>query len=211
MSHIAFLPRRPPRLARRRLIAATLIALSGGLAAWRVVASANAAFAASAVTNDAGRVTFNFRVAGLPVPGRIDDVDAHVAFRRDDLASATGTVRVPLAGLTTGIALRDRHARKFLGVGTHPTAEFVLKRVTGLPKGARLSAARPLNAFAEGTFRLRGVTESLRAPITLTLDAAGKAVNVETRFDVVFAKHRISIPGADAASDVTVTFRLPLP
>lgn len=200
----------PPRATRlRRLLpwAAGLVVVGAGTAAVGTVWVLRSSAPPAAVTSTSGVARFNFRVTGIPVPGTVAGVKADVAFRPNDLTHAVGRVRVDLSGLQTGIALRDEHAKNYLGVQTHPNAVFTLTRIEG---AKALSAGRPVQAFALGTFGLGGVSVPLRAPVTLTLDDAGKEVSVQTHFDVTFAQHRIKIPGADPRTDVTVAFRLPV-
>ena len=56
-------------------------------------------------------------------------IEAKTADLRVDEADDKIKVTVPLAGLQTGIDLRDRHMReKYLEVGTYPHAELVVAR-----------------------------------------------------------------------------------
>lgn len=159
------------------------------------------------VTDTSGGATFNFRVTGIPVPGRVVGVTPKLTFSPNDLTTARGVITVNLRGLDTGITLRDEHARNFLGVAQHPTAIFTLNRI----EGARtLKPGQTLNAIADGTLELNGVNVPLSAPTTLDFAPDGSAINVTTKFNVTFADHHISIPGADPRTDVKVAFRLPV-
>lgn len=200
-------PTRATRLRRLLPWAAGLAAVGVGGAAVGTVWVLRASPPPAVVTGTSGAAHFNFRVTGIPVPGTVPGVRARASFRPDDLTHASGEVLVNLAGLRTGIALRDEHARTYLGVRAHPEAVFTLTRIEG---AQALPAGRPVRAFALGTFDLNGVRVPLRAPVTLTLDGAGKEVQVQTHFDVTFARHHIRIPGADPGADVNVTFRLPV-
>lgn len=200
----------PHRTARvRRLLpwAAGILAIGGSAAvlgtAWVFHTSAPPV----QVTSTSGVAQFNFRVTGIPVPGTVGGVQADVAFRPDDLPQASGKVSVNLGRLQTGIALRDEHARNYLGVQEHPNAVFTLTRIEGVKT---LPAGRPVQAFVLGTFTLNGTSVPLRAPVTLTLNGTRKEVSVRTSFDVTFARHHINIPGADPRTEVTVAFRLPV-
>lgn len=159
------------------------------------------------VSDTSGGATFNFRVTGIPVPGKIQGVTPHLTFRPNDLSTAQGFITLALPGLDTGIALRDEHAKKFLGVAKHPTAVFTLGRITGANV---LGPGQTLNATADGTLDLNGVAVPLKAPITLNYAADGSAIGVTTAFNVSFQQHHISIPGADPTTDVKVAFRLPV-
>ncbi|MFB9991626.1 YceI family protein [Deinococcus oregonensis] len=159
------------------------------------------------VTNTSGAASFNFRVTGIPVPGKIEGVTPQLTFSPSNLNAARGTVTLGLAKLNTGIALRDEHARNFLGVALHPNAVFTLSK---LNTASHIQAGQTLTGTAEGTLNLNGVTVPLTSPVTLTEAADGSVIEVKTAFNVTFAQHQISIPGADPQTDVKVMFRLPL-
>ncbi|MFC5600703.1 YceI family protein [Deinococcus cellulosilyticus] len=146
---------------------------------------------------------FNFRVTLIPVPGSTSKVQADLKFDPTDLQKVTGSVRVDLRHLDTGISLRDDHARNFLEVASHPRAEFKISRITGIKK---LISGQELQGFAEGSFLLKGILRPLKAPIKIRFD--GKTVQVSTHFDVVLKDHGIQVPGADDATDVMVMFNL---
>lgn len=159
------------------------------------------------VTDAQGAATFNFRVTGIPVPGQVGGVKPNLTFDARHLAGTRGTVTVDLNTLNTGIALRDEHAKNFLGVKAHPQTVFVLNRLSGV------SALRPgetRQATVSGTLDLNGVTVPLSAPATLAYLADGSAISVKTTFNVSFKDHHIAIPGADPQTDVNVAFRLPV-
>jgi polyisoprenoid-binding protein YceI len=159
-----------------------------------------------AVSDGSGVAQFNFRVTGIPVPGVVPGVKVQASWIPRALATATATVKVNLAALDTGIALRDTHAKEFLGVHAHPQATFTLKSLGGLNS---LKAGQSAAIVARGVLNLNGVDHTVSAPTSLALDAAGRQLNVTTHFDVAFADYNISIPGADPKTDVTVKFRLP--
>jgi polyisoprenoid-binding protein YceI len=159
------------------------------------------------VTDTSGAATFNFRVTGIPVPGKIEGVTPHLTFTPTALGATTGSVSLGLSGLNTGIALRDEHAREFLGVTKHPTAVYTLKH---LNTAAQIRPGQTLNGSVDGSLSLNGVTVPLKSPVTLKEAGDGSAITVETAFNVNFIRHHILIPGADPDTDVKVIFRLPL-
>ncbi|WP_420597457.1 YceI family protein [Deinococcus sp.] len=159
------------------------------------------------VTNTSGAATFNFRVTGIPVPGKIEGVKPNLTFSPNNLAAAKGSISLGLATLNTGIALRDKHARNFLGVAEHPTAIFTLSK---LNTATRITPGQTLSGTADGSLSLNGVSVPLKAPITLTEAADGSVIDVSTAFNVTFTQHNISIPGGDPQSDIKVFFKLPL-
>ncbi len=86
---------------------------------------------------------------GLKIVGTTSDLQ---------LSEADGnvTVRVPLANLDTGIALRNKHMReKYLQVQTYPNADLVVSRASlKLPTGNGDSAGN-----ASGNMSIHGVTK----------------------------------------------------
>jgi len=196
-------PRRP-RLLR---IGSTLLAL--GVA----VLGAGAVYVFStqppqiAVSDDTGVANFNFRVTGIPVPGVVPSVHVKAHWSPASLGTATATINVDLKKLSTGIALRDQHAKEFLGVGQHPTATFKLQSLSGVKN---LQPGEHTQAIANGVINLNGLDHPLKAPTTLRLNTAGDRLDVTTTFDVAFNDYKINIPGADPKTDVTVKFRLPV-
>ena len=159
------------------------------------------------VTSTSGAATFNFRVTGIPVPGKIEGVTPQLTFDPRHLERASGLLAVDLAKLDTGIKLRDTHAKEFLGVSAHPTAVFALAKLVG---AHAIRPGQTLNATAVGTLDLNGVTVPLKAPVTLRFARGGATIDATTAFNVSFKAHHISIPGADPQTDVKVAFRLPV-
>ena len=160
-----------------------------------------------AVSDASGVANFNFRVTGIPVPGVVPGVKVKANWNPASLGKATATINVDLEKLNTGIALRDQHAKEFLGVPKHPTAVFKLQALEGVES---LKPGGQAKATARGSINLNGVDHLLSAPTTLALNEAGDRLEVSTKFDVAFADYKIVIPGADPKTDVTVKFRLPV-
>ena len=198
---------RTPRSRSRLLLAAAGVIALAAASVYGVQSYLGRGPAPIVVTDTSGAATFNFRVTGIPVPGKIEGVTPHLTFSPLNLTASVGSISLNLATLNTGIALRDEHARTFLGVANHPSALFTLKQ---LNTAARIEAGQTLQGTADGTLRLNGVSVPLKAPITLREAADGSVIEVSTAFNVTFAKHNISIPGADPQSDVKVYFKLPL-
>jgi polyisoprenoid-binding protein YceI len=86
---------------------------------------ATSAVSADARVTRSGTPHVDFRAsgpAGMRINGTTSDLDV-------DDRGARIVVRVPLANLTTGISLRDRHMRdKYLQVGSYPNAELTVDR-----------------------------------------------------------------------------------
>ncbi|WP_161882710.1 YceI family protein [Deinococcus alpinitundrae] len=200
---------RPPRfgLTRTRLLASVGVVVLGTAAGYAALTYLGRGPAPIVVTDTSGAATFNFRVTGIPVPGKIEGIKPDLTFSPGNLATTTGTVSLGLNKLDTGIALRDKHAGEFLGVAEHPTALFTLNK---LNVAKSIQPGQTLSGTAQGTLELNGVTVPLTSPITLREAVDGSVIDVSTAFNVTFAAHKISIPGADPQTDVKVLFRLPL-
>ena len=198
----------PPGSRLRRLlpiigVLAVAGLLAGGIYAYRVFSAKPKAVA---VTTAAGVAEFNFRVTAIPVPGMVPGLRASVQLDPNALGQTHGVVTADLTKLNTGLALRDQHAKEYLGVATHPTAKFQLDKLEGL---TRIASGEHQKGFAVGTLTLNGTKHAVRAPIELDYTKAG-AVDVTAHFDVTFQDYAISIPGADPKTDVSAKFQLPV-
>ncbi len=189
---------RPTRaLAIKRWLPTTLLAAT--LLTGAVLATSQSYSALKASSS----VEFNFFVTLIPVPGKVNGLSADLNFDPSNLAKTSGTIKVKLANLDTGIALRDEHARGYLGADKHPNAIFTLNHIEGIKA---LEAGRESQGIAVGSFDLNGIQHALKAPIILKLE--GQRVNVSTKFNLSLADHKIEIFGADPKVDVAVKFAL---
>jgi polyisoprenoid-binding protein YceI len=127
------------------------------------------------------------------------------------VAAARGeslTITVPMAGITTGIGLRDSHMHgKYLESAKYPTAELVVPRA-----GLRFPAdGGSVDATAPGTLTIHGQSK----PVTFHYHAVRRAkvyeVQGEVRVDM--RDYGIATPNYLGISvkppvDVTVSFQL---
>jgi polyisoprenoid-binding protein YceI len=128
-----------PSLHRRRLslLACSLLLTTGGL----VKAAMNSPSGAAVIVSMQG-------TAGLHIEGVTHELT---------LAERDGELlfQVPLAGLDTGIGLRNRHMRGYLDVTHFPHAELrVARRVVTFP-----APGKTVESDAQGTFTLHGVSK----------------------------------------------------
>lgn len=149
------------------------------------------------------QVRFDYRVTLIPVRGTANSLSAATALDFARLDATRATVRVDLASLRTGIALRDRHAREALGTAEHPEAVFTLNRYQG---PASIAPGQTVRGEVSGSFLLRGVARPVTAPVTLTRQ--GERLNVETRFVLQPRDHGVNVRGADQTTTVTARFTL---
>ena len=136
---------------------------------------------------------------GINIDGKTSDV--RVA---DD--GKTVTITVGLAGIETGMGLRDKHAKEALEVETYPTAE--LKVARGDLKFP--AAGAESSGDAKGTLKIHGQTKDVTFHYTAKLD--GDTLNVKgTASNVNMNDFGITTPsylgvGVRPEVDVNVTF-----
>jgi polyisoprenoid-binding protein YceI len=120
--------------------------------------------------------------AGLRINGK--SYDLQVAD-----SGAAVKVTVPLAGLKTGIELRDRHLReKYLHVAQHPHA------VLEVPRAAikHPAAGGSVTAEADGTLTLHGQAKPVR--FKYTAQHHGARIRVEGSLRIDIRNHGIEVP-----------------
>jgi polyisoprenoid-binding protein YceI len=163
-----------------------------------VLGTSVAASAALSTPTDA-RVSF---LAVGPAGMKIEGTTSELTLVEKD---GNLVVEVPLANLTTGIALRDHHMKdKYLETGKYPSATLVVPRST---VHAPASGARASEDVA-GTVTIHGQSR----PVTVHYEATGEAGGsvVDGRFHVRMNEFGITVPtylGVTVKPDVDVTAR----
>lgn len=140
--------------------------------------------------------------AGLKIVGTTSD-----GAMTDD--GTTLHVRVPLANLTTGIALRDRHMREtYLAIGTFPDASLdVARSALTLPKIGADEGPR-VEADVPAIVHLHGQNKSVS--VHYTAKREGDVVHVSGAMRVRMTDFGIEVPrymGITVKPDVDVTVR----
>lgn len=162
-----------------RKIAAALF-VAAFLASSAVAASPAHPVEAQATFHAVGKPGF------LQIDGQGIPVTGSVAI---DAGKVHGRLTAKLAGLRTGIDLRDEHAtKKYLEVGKYPDATLVFDAPVG-------------GGGWTGQLTLHGVTK----PVTGTVKTVGQTFTAE--FTVLLSDFGVDIPtymGVTVASDVTV-------
>jgi len=116
-----------------------------------------------------------------------------------------GRVEVDLAGLKTGIELRDEHLRnRFLETEKHPKAVFTLEKVRSASSD-KVIPSKLIELVVEGTFELHGVKRKIEAPVRVTylpksekplLPAKpGNLVRITTEFEIALADYGVDRRG----------------
>jgi polyisoprenoid-binding protein YceI len=172
------------------------------LAAAMLGAPSNAAGDASMGPATEARVTFVASgPAGLKIEGTTPDL-------RVSSTDASVVVTVPLANLSTGISLRDRHMKeRYLEVGKFPeTTLTVVRSQLKVPsKGETLQADVPATLTLHGQSR----------PVTVHYETRNDgAISVQGRLHIVMTDYGVTVPsylGVTVKPDVDVnaSFKLP--
>jgi polyisoprenoid-binding protein YceI len=172
---------------RRRLCIATV-------AVTLLTLPAAASYAALSSPTDA-HVTFQVAgPAGLKIEGTTGDLQV-----TED--SGTVVITIPLANLTTGIALRDRHMKEYLEIPKYPATTLAIARsALKIPtSGERVEADAP------GTLTLHGQTK----PVSVHYDTKwdGSAFATHGKVHLVMTDFGINVPsylGVTVKPDVDV-------
>jgi polyisoprenoid-binding protein YceI len=134
--------------------------------------------------------------AGLVIDGKTTAVTA-------DETESTVVFDAALDTATTGIAVRDKHMKKYLEVATYPRASLSLAR----------SEVRCADGTVRGTLSLHGQQHTAVVSYRATPGASGKC-RVKGTFDVDMHEYGIDVPpylGVHVDRNVTVTVDLEVP
>jgi len=139
-------------------------------------------------------VRFTSRTQVDEFDGVTDKIDGYVLLDGEPLSAATGGddtelyFEVDLAGLDTGIGLRDRHMRdNYLEVKKYPYASF-----KGKITHTEVTGSGDAKVTAAGTFSVHGVF--MERDIVCDVTAAGPGYRAVCKFPVLLSDHHIEIP-----------------
>jgi polyisoprenoid-binding protein YceI len=150
-----------------------------------------------------GRAEFAYRVTLIPVKGSTGDLKASASVDLLHLKTSAAQVSVALGQLSTGIGLRDRHAREALGAAEYPNVSFVLSSLSDVDS---VSDGQSVTVTGQGRFTLKGVTKPLKVPIVLTRQ--GQQLRVATTFQIHPQDYGVNVIGADGTTNIKVAFIL---
>ncbi|NCN40784.1 YceI family protein [bacterium] len=131
--------------------------------------------------------------------GKTSDVSGTAMIKGESVAAKN--IKVSLLNLKTGIDLRDKHTKKYLGTDKFPEA-VLIKAVGKNGKGKAKIKFRGVEKTIEGTYKVSGDRKRLNASFPLTLSEFGisgisyMGVGVK---DVV--KIRLELPLRDVSND----------
>lgn len=166
--------------------------------AFAMLVASTVAIGADAKLTRTGTPNVSFHAsgpAGMHIDGTTHD------FEIDDRGGSI-VLRVPLANLTTGIALRDHHMRdKYLQIGSYPKAELTIDRSTlHLPAGDGSASGT-----ATGSMAIHGHTKNVS--IRYAVIRAGNAMRVSGSTKIDIRDYGIEVPtylGITVKPDVDV-------
>lgn len=93
-----------------------------------------------------------------------------------------------LSNIKTGIGLRDKHTKRYLGTDQWPDASLTLdKKAVKIPADGKKA-----QGSAVGKFRLHGVTRDTK--VSYVLERHGSQFTVSGRFNVNIENHKIEQP-----------------
>lgn len=158
------------------------------------------------VAEKESRVLFQSEARLETFNGVAEKVRGAIALDPDDLRNASGSVRVDVRSMKTGIKLRDEHLQSsnWLDAERYPEIVFMLDRIVG---AQRLVDKGEVNLRLEGKFSLHGITKPMTVDAKVRYDASKNEVVFMTRFKVKLEDYGISIPTLVAlkvAREITV-------
>lgn len=174
-----------------------------GLMGFALSGTAEAQSRAFAVRNDGGsRIQFVSDAPLETITGVSSHVTGEVNFDPAHLDRSTGTVRVRVASIRTGVDLRDEHLRgsSWLDAGRFPNAVFELTAVEG---ATTLAPNVSTDVRLRGRFTIHGVTREVIAnaqiryvPATAETRAArvdGDIIRAHATFRIQLSDFSVSI------------------
>lgn len=107
--------------------------------------------------------------------------------------SVSGSFRVPVKSLRTGIALRDEHllGERWLHAEKHPEIVFSFKDLK-LP--AAMEPGKPVQLSAEGEFTVRGVKRTEKVQVTATLFKESEQTRFRAEGDLLHLTAEVKLP-----------------
>lgn len=192
-------------------LAAMIVVAPAAIAA----APAIRTFVVSEDMHTPNEASFTSKAAIVKFTGRTNKVTGQTVIPIEDVAKATGAIKVDVASLDTGIGLRNEHMRGTIEAEKYPVATFQLTKLT-VP-GNRLKPNAPVAGTVTGQMTLHGVTRTLTAPVELVYlpeqDAnyrPGDWVQITSSFKLKLSDYKIPLPkpvmGVKVADELAIDF-----
>ena len=138
-----------------------------------------------------GRATFTSDAPLETINGTTSGVSGSVSLDLSNPGAASGTIRVPVSTLRTGIDLRDEHLRgaNWLDAGSHPNIEL---QISSLDGASDFTTGERVSFHIVGRLTIKGTTRDVR------IRAQGQyrdgALLVRARWRIQLSDYGVSIP-----------------
>jgi len=138
-----------------------------------------------------GRATFTSDAPLETINGTTTGVSGSVSLDLSNPGAASGTVRVPVSALRTGIDLRDEHLRSanWLDAASHPNIEL---QISSLDGASDFTSGERVSFHIVGRLSIKGTTRNVR------IRAQGQyrdgALLVRARWRIQLSDYGVSIP-----------------
>lgn len=144
---------------------------------------------------DESSLAFTFRQMGSAVTGQFTDFATEITFDPDDLANAGVTTEITIDSVDTGNAERDAGitGADWFDTATYPVATFA---------SSSFAHAGGDDYVVTGDLTVRGITETVELPMTITVDG-DKATAAGT---IELDRRTFEVGQGDWASDTAVGY-----
>ena len=171
-----------------------------------VTSGADAQAREYSVTN--GRATFTSDAPLEDINGVSQRVSGTFRLDPASLAGTTGTIRVPVASIDTGVELRDEHLQgeNWLNASAHPD---IVVEITGIEGGSSLEEGERVDFTVVGRMTVRGTTRPVR--VRARGQIRDGALMVRARWRILLSDYGVSIPAAvqaKVANEITLSVNL---
>lgn len=119
------------------------------------------------INNEASKVSFKIKNAGLTVDGRFDEISGQINFNAANPSASQFTAVIPTKSINTEVEMRDKHLREedYFEVEKYPEMKFVSTSVSGANGKYEVT----------GKLTIKDVTKTITFPFEST-QSAGKTV-----------------------------------
>lgn len=192
-----------------RSIRSLALLLGALFAAALLVPSASASAQSRSFTVASGsRIQFVSDAPLERITGASSSVSGSFSVDPSQLSSASGTVRVPVRSIRTGIDLRDEHLRGdgWLDAGRFPDATL---EITGVEGASSLRAGEVVRVTIRGRFTIHGVTRDVTASAQVRWMPASDELRVQgVEGDLIRAQASFEVSLPDYGISVNPLVRL---
>lgn len=125
--------------------------------------------------------------------GRSSSLTGDFTFDPNNLSNVSGTLRVPVRSLRTGIDLRDEHLRGDTWLDAQRCPDISLE-VTGIEGASSLQPNTATRVRLRGNFTVHCVSRPVTINATLRWIPDSNELRAQARFEVTLTEHNISVP-----------------